>query len=288
MVGPHGCFVWYELLTTDVAAAGAFYASVVGWGKQDASAPEFAYTLFTSGPAPVGGLMNLPPDALKRGAMPRWVGYVAVDDVNQTADQIRHLGGTVYVPPTDSNIGRISVVADPQTATLALVEGLKAGQQHSAELSAAGQVGWHELLAVDWKTAFAFYREVFGWQQATPEVGLMDSYQLFSAGGQTIGGIFTKLPRAPFPFWLYYFNIGDIDVAAERVKTGGGRLVQGPVELPGGNWIARCIDPQGAMFALQGTRSLEAARQAPEAELTWAAKWGGISSRGKIVAKSRR
>ena len=158
MVGHHGCFVWYELLTTDIAAARAFYGSVVGWGEQDASTPEFAYTLFTAGPAPVGGLMNLPPDALKRGAMPRWVGYVAVDDVNQTADQIRHLGGTVYVPPTDSNIGRISVVADPQTATLALVEGLKPGPRQPAERSAPGQVGWHELLAADWKTAFAFYR----------------------------------------------------------------------------------------------------------------------------------
>jgi uncharacterized protein len=288
VVDHHGCFVWYELLTTDIAAAKAFYGSVVGWGEQDASTPEFGYTLFTAGHAPVGGLMELPQDGLKMGATPRWVGYVAVDDVNQTADRIRHLGGAVYVPPTDSNIGRISVVADPQTATLALVEGLKTGQQHSAELSASGQVGWHELLAADWQTAFAFYREIFGWQQAAPEIGLMDSYQLFSAGGQTIGGIFTKLPRAPFPFWLYYFNIGDIDAAAERVKTGGGRLVQGPVELPGGNWIARCIDPQGAMFALQGTRSLEAARQAPEPELTWAAEWGGISSRGKIVAKPRR
>ena len=41
------------------------------------------------------------------------------------AERIMRLGGTVYVPPTDTNIGRISVVADPQTATLALVEGLK-------------------------------------------------------------------------------------------------------------------------------------------------------------------
>jgi predicted enzyme related to lactoylglutathione lyase len=288
VVGPHGCFVWYELLTTDVAAAGAFYASVVGWGKQDASAPEFAYTLFTSGPAPVGGLMNLPPDALKRGAMPRWVGYVAVDDVNQTADQIRHLGGTVYVPPTDSNIGRISVVADPQTATLALVEGLKPGQRQPAERSAPGQVGWHELLAADWKTAFAFYREIFGWQQAASAIGQVDSYQPFSAGGQTIGGILTKLPHAPVPFWLYYFNIGDIDEAADRVKGGGGRVVQGPVELPGGHWIARCIDPQGAMFALQGARSQEHIAQAPEGDLVWAAEWGGITSRGKIVTKPRR
>ncbi len=288
MVGHHGCFVWYELLTTDIAAASAFYRSVVGWGEQDASTPEFAYTQFTAGPAPVGGLMNLPPDALRQGAMPRWVGYVAVDDVNQAAHQIRHLGGTVYVPPTDSNIGRISVVADPQTATLALVEGLTPGLRQPVERSAAGQVAWHELLAVDWKTAFAFYREIFGWRQAASVLGPVDSYQSFSAGGQTIGGILTKLPRAPVPFWLYYFDIGDIDEAADRVKAGGGRVVQGPVELPGGDWIARCIDPQGAMFALQGSRSPERIAQASEQDLVWAAEWGGITSRGKIVTKPRR
>ncbi len=57
------------------------------------------------------------------GATPRWMGYVGVNDVDATADRIKRLGGAVYVPPTDSNIGRISVVADPQTATLGLVEG---------------------------------------------------------------------------------------------------------------------------------------------------------------------
>ena len=43
----HGRFVWYELMTTDMAAAKAFYAKVVGWGTEDASMPGMAYTLFT-------------------------------------------------------------------------------------------------------------------------------------------------------------------------------------------------------------------------------------------------
>jgi len=284
----HGRFVWYELLTTDIAAAKAFYGSVVGWGVQDASTPEFTYTLFTAGHAPVGAFMDLPPDARKMGATPRWVGYVAVDDVDQTAGRIRSRGGAIYVPPTDTNIGRISVVADPQTATLALVNGLKPGRPAPAGLGAPGHVGWHELLAADCAAAFAFYRELFDWQPAAPEIGLMDSYQLISSGGQTIGGIFTKLPRAPVPFWLYYFNIGDIDVATQRVKAGGGRIVQGPVELPEGSWIVRCIDPQGAMFALQGTRSPDGANQDPAPELTWTAEWGGISSRGKVVSRPKQ
>src|ERR1700676_2401432 len=144
-VDHQGRFVWYELLTTDVAAAKAFYGAVLSWGAQDASTPNLAYALLIAGKAPVSGLMELPDDARKMGATPRWVGYVGVDDVDQTAGRCKRLGGPVYVPPTDSNIGRISVVADPQTATLAVVKGLKFGQQQPAELGKLGRGGWHEL-----------------------------------------------------------------------------------------------------------------------------------------------
>src|SRR5450631_4616670 len=125
MTRDHGRFAWYELMTTDVADAKAFYAEVVGWGTQDAPTPELAYTLFTIGSASVSGLMDLPGEARKMGATPRWMGYVGVDDADVTSDRIKRLGGAVFVPPTNTNIGRISVVADPQTATLALIEGPK-------------------------------------------------------------------------------------------------------------------------------------------------------------------
>src|SRR5262249_38854733 len=74
------------------------------------------------------------------------------------------------------------------------------------------------------------------------------------AGGETIGGMFSKEPDMPGPCWLYYFNIGDIDATIDRVEARGGELVHGPVEVPGGSWIAQCVDPQGAWFALQGNR----------------------------------
>lgn len=286
MVDQQGCFAWYELLTTDIAAAKAFYGSVVGWGAQDASTHDLTYILFTAGEAPVGGLMDLPEDARKMGATPRWVGYVAVENVDMTADRVKHLGGAVYVPPTNSNIGRISVVADPQTATFALVKGLKPAPQPT-RLGEPGHVGWHELFAADSKKAFPFYGELFGWQKVDPAIGSMDSYQLFSVGGETIGGMFTKRPAAPVPFWLYYFSVGDLDVAAERVKGGGGRIFQGPIELPGDNWIVGCIDPQGAMFALEGTRSKHRIAEDPVTELAWSAKWGGISSRGRLVSRPK-
>jgi uncharacterized protein len=284
MVDHHGRFTWYELMTTDVASAKAFYAQVLGWGARDASTPELAYTLFTAGTASVAGLMELPEAALRMGATPRWMGYVSVDDLDAAADRIKRLGGAVYVPPTDTNIGRIAVVADPQTANLALLKGPNPGQQQPADLDEPGRVGWHELLAADWKRAFTFYSEMFDWQKANTAPS--DTYRLFSAGGQTIGGMLTKGPIEPAPFWLFYFNAADIDVAAERVKNGGGEVKEGPIEMPDGSWIARCTDPQGAVFALQGKRSPN--RIERQTEVGWTTEWGECSSKGRLIGSPRR
>ena len=183
LVDQPGRFAWYELLTTDVAAASAFYGKVVGWGAKDASTPELAYTVLTAGDVPVGGLMDIPEEGRRLGATPRWVGYVAVDDIGATATQIRRLGGAVLLPPTDSNIGRVSVVADPQKATFALVTGLTYGHRQPGGLDELGRVGWHELLAEDRNKIFDFYGELFGWQKASGETDPADLYQLFSAAG---------------------------------------------------------------------------------------------------------
>jgi|SRR6185312_3583626 predicted enzyme related to lactoylglutathione lyase len=281
-----GKFAWYELLTTDATAARAFYADVVGWEAKDASTAAFPYAVFSADQSEVGGLMELPPDARRMGATPRWVGYIAVDDIDRTVGLLRELGGAVFVPPTDSNIGRVSIVADPQTATFGVVGGLKRGTPRTDLANQPGWVGWQELFAADGKKAFAFYSELFGWQPGAHEDNPLDSYQLLSTGGRTFGGMFTKLPRVPLPFWLYYFEVADIALAVERVKEGGGRVVQGPMELMGEVWIARCIDPQGAMFSLQGKTSKTGIEPASTRELDWASEWGGFASRGKVVAKS--
>lgn len=256
MADSHGSFAWYELMTTDMDAAKAFYAAVVGWDAQDVSVPGATYILFTAGGALISGLTQLSEDARKMGLRPSWVGYVAVDDVDASAERIKQLGGAVHLPPTEiPNISRISIAADPQMATIALLKWLDGGQAHPAEFDALGRVSWHELIAADWEAAFAFYRELFGWQKAQAETGLAGTYQLFAAGGQTIGGMFTKSVVEPAPFWLYYFNVEDIDAAIRRVTAGGGTLLNGPIEVPSKRWIVRCADPQGAVFALAGKRA---------------------------------
>ena len=255
MVSSHGRFVWYELTTTDMEAAKAFYTEVVGWGARDASMPGMPYTVFSAGEASVSGMMELPKDAGKMGERPMWIGYVCVDDVDAAADRIKHLGGAVHVPPQDIlNVSRFSVVSDPQMATLALFKWQRSGQVQPVSLRTQGGVAWHELLAADWERTWAFYSELFGWQKAEADISAMGAYQQFSADGQTIGGMMTKPPTVPFSCWLYYFNVGDIDAAVKRVRAGSGQVLGGPIEVSAGNWIAQCADPQGAIFALIGRR----------------------------------
>ena len=257
-VGLHGRFAWYELMTTDVAAAASFYTEVVGWEARDASMPGAPYMLLGIRDRAVGGLMGLPPDARKAGATPRWVGYVGVDDVAAAAGLVPRLGGITHLPPTDvADVSRIAIVADPQMAMFGLIAWLGDDPTH-ADQRAPGCVGWHDLLAADATTIFAFYSELLGWRKAETDVDKGGAYQLFSAGGQTIGGMFSKPAMVPVPFWLYYFNVGDVDAAAARAEAAGGEILEGPLDVIGGAAVVRCVDPQGAMFAMIGQRAKSA------------------------------
>ena len=115
----------------------------------------------------------------------------------------------------------------------------------------AGCIGWHELHGGDPESAFAFYSGVFGWTKGEAmDMGPMGKYQIFTTKGQQSGGMMKKMAQEPAAHWLYYINVEAIDAAAERVKSAGGQVINGPMQVPGGAWIINGLDPQGAMFAL--------------------------------------
>ena len=257
MSDSHGKFVWYELMTPDPKAAETFYRTAIGWGAQDASMPGVSYTLLTAGGMPVAGLMETPQRILDAGASAFWTGYVYVDDVDATVAQAEKEGCAVHHPPDDiPSVGRFAVISDPQGAAIAL---FKTQMMTPADLppgGTPGTTGWHELYAGDLDTAFPFYSRLFGWTKADAmDMGPMGTYQMFAVrGGTPIGGMMTKPPTVPAPVWSYYFAIDGIDAAIARVQAGGGKVVNGPMEVPGGNWIAQCLDPQGAFFCMVAPR----------------------------------
>src|SRR5689334_10610874 len=119
----HGQFFWYDLMTTDTKAAAKFYSAVVGWGTQDSGVPGADYTLFTVGGVGRLGLMKIPKDM--PGVRPHWMGYIAVDDVDKAAAQIKKLGGSVEREPTEiPNVIKFAPVGDPQGVGFLIAKGM--------------------------------------------------------------------------------------------------------------------------------------------------------------------
>ncbi|UUP16214.1 VOC family protein [Nitratireductor thuwali] len=249
-------FFWYELMTSDMKAAEAFYSGVVGWRAEPWAKPGSPpYTIVNAGDRGVGGIMDMPEEYCQSGGQPAWFGYIRADDADAAAEGVKKAGGTVHRPPTDiPGVGRFSIVADPQGVTFMLLQP-DGPDQPPVPAATPGHIGWHELYTTDWQKAFDFYSSQFGWTKGeTMDMGEMGVYQLFAAGGEPVGGMMNKPEQIPAPFWQFYFNVTAIDKAAERVKANGGQVLMGPMEVPGGAWIVQCLDPQGAAFALSAPK----------------------------------
>jgi uncharacterized protein len=242
-----GSFVWYDLLTTDPAEAVSFYVHVVGWESRPFG-PE--YTMFGVGEGPVGGATKLPERAKSAGGTPHWTSNVKVADVDATTSEVRKLGGRVLVEPSDSNVGRLAVVADPQGAAIHVFQ--PSQPMKARDSTRHGEFAWNELLTTDHEAAFPFYAALFGWKKRRDfDMGAIGTYLIFGTGERDLGGMFTKPEELPAgPHWLYYVNVDDLDAAIARARARGAKLRNGPMEVPGGARVARLDDPQGAGFAL--------------------------------------
>ncbi|MGA9990761.1 MAG: VOC family protein [Thiobacillaceae bacterium] len=251
-----GRFVWYDLMTTDIDAAATFYGGVIGWKTADAGMSERRYGLFSAGAVTVGGLMPLPENLRAEGVPPSWTGYIGVDDVDAYAVRVSAAGGTVRRGPEDiPGVGRFAVVADPYGAVFILFKGSSDEAPADVAPMTPGHIGWHELHAGDPEGAFDFYSGLFGWtKEETHDMGPMGVYQTFATGGLAVGGMMTREAQTPASFWLYYFNVDSVDAALARVRNGKGQVLNGPQQVPGDVWIAQCLDPQGAMFAIVGAK----------------------------------
>ena len=97
----------------------------------------------------------------------------------------------------------------------------------------------------------AFYCDLFGWTKVrTHDMGPMGGYHILAIDGQEAVGIMTKPAHVPHPCWMYYVDVDGLDAAIARVAKAKGKLLSGPMEVPGGSWIAQCADPQGAHIAM--------------------------------------
>jgi predicted enzyme related to lactoylglutathione lyase len=226
--------------------------------------PGMQYTMVGPADHAVAGMMALTDEMKAAGAGPGWTGYVAVDDVDAAAAHTQRLGGQVFVPPQD--IPQRRPLLDRQRPA---GHGAGAVQGHAQSEGmepppppapgTPGHIGWHELHTTSLDGALAFYGELFGWRKGeTMDMGPNGVYQLFATGAQgdeADGGMVLKqadAKRSPtgcttstWPAWT---------ASVARISAGGGKVLMGPHQVPGGSWIVIGSDPQGAAFAVAGPR----------------------------------
>ena len=115
----------------------------------------------------------------------------------------------------------------------------------------------------------------------------MGVYQMFGRGGGIPnGGIMKPPPGAPAA-WMPYALVKDAKAAAATASANGGKIVNGPMEVPGGDWIAQGMDPQGAMFSVHSLKpaTQEAAPTSAKASAGRPAKKAAPAKKAKKAAK---
>ncbi len=256
-----GAWIWYELMTPDPADAKAFYDKVVGWTIHPGTPETADYGFIARADGGMtGGILRITPDMAEHGARAGWIGYVGVDDVDAFLPRLEAAGGKVVMPARNVEMaGRIAMVSDCCGAAFYVMTPTPPpGGGESTAFSAdkrMGRCGWNELMAESAESATAFYSGLFGWTLPEPmDMGPMGQYHFVAHDGVQTGAIMNKMAEMPAPFWSHYFWVPGIDAAAAAITANGGQVINGPMQVPGDDWIVQGIDPQGGMFSLVGAK----------------------------------
>jgi predicted enzyme related to lactoylglutathione lyase len=252
-----GRFVWHELMTPETTGAQAFYSKVLGWKSQPWE-HDSSYSLFVAASGPVGGAV-----AQSNGA-PHWLHSISTDDIDATVREATNRGGRVLTEITEipGGMGKYAVLSDPQGASFGVH--WSDGEGPPAGAPKRGEFSWHELSTTDYAAAFEFYSALFGWEKTgVREMGEgLGTYFMFGLDGQPLGGM---MNMGPSPAWLGYVRVKNVDDVIKKAKAARGRLINGPMEVPGGDWIAQFLDPYGAPFAVHAIAADMKAGKAPAA-----------------------
>jgi predicted enzyme related to lactoylglutathione lyase len=118
LVNDVGALCWNELATTDVQRAKAFFGELLGWQYET---DESGYASIKNGGRLNGGIRAQTEQ--EQGIPPNWLPYFTVENADDAARHADRLGGRTILPAAEIHIGRFAVLADPQGAAFAVLEG---------------------------------------------------------------------------------------------------------------------------------------------------------------------
>lgn len=260
---PAGSFIWYELMTTDATAAAKFYGAVIGWKiAGEANLIEGGQDYRMIGRADggnAGGVLQLTRPMQEEGARPVWLGYLQVTDVDAAVRAMLSDGGKSLMRMS-LPVGEVAMMQDPMGAPFYLMAPKPPPGQADAvsdvfDPLAAQRVRWNELSSADITKAKGFYAKHFGFEyNESMPMGELGDYWFIDANGVRIGAMMQKPMDNPMGIWLFYFGVESVAAAGRAVEASGGKVMMGPHEVPGGDWIIVATDPQGAPFGVVGPK----------------------------------
>src|SRR3954451_1511386 len=240
----HGTFSWTDLSTPDARASKDFYGGWLGWAFEDNPIPDDGVYVMARIDGRAAAAMFETTDR-----HPAWASYVTVDDLEGTTARARELGANVLAEPFDvMDVGRMSTVQDPTGAVFCLWE---PRTSIGAEIvNGPGALSLNQLNTADPEAAERFYGELFGWRFESVGTEEMPYSGIFR-GNRMNGGMMPLPAGAPMPsHWLVYFGSEDVDAHAEQIRSSGGTVMVGPMDVPPSGRIVVAQDPQGAVFAM--------------------------------------
>ena len=245
---PQFAFNWHDLMTPDVEGAKRFYKALVGWHTEP-QGPE--YHVLMAGGQGMGGIMAQP--AQMNGTPAFWSGYIMVNNVDKHCAAIKKAGGAVHREPWDiPGTLRMAIVSEPSGAVFNVYQPLMRGAMKPIKRGTLGTVGWNELITSDVAASTTFYAKLFGWDRGgVHDMGpVFGNYQLMKVKSKDHAGMMKRPDFVPRDHWGFYFYVDGIDKAGARIALNGGKITNGPHQVPTGSWIIQGQDPQGAHFSL--------------------------------------
>lgn len=243
-----GKFVWFDLVTDDLAATRRFYGSVFGWGFRSEEGTPEAYIAIENGGTPIGGVF-VPGRRRGSEASARWIALMSVENIHRAVRYVDQSGGTVVVPPrTVAGRGTYALCRDPEGALFGLLTS-ETGDPEDAPVSPM-EFFWMDLLARHPEKEAEFYRGLAGYEVSAKPLGEGGTRVILSSAGYARAGIVLLPPSVEAPGWLPYVLVNDVAAILRKVTGEGGTVLLAPSpELLHGN-LAVIADPRGGVLGI--------------------------------------
>jgi hypothetical protein len=243
-----GKLVWADLFTSDPEGASKFYTGLLGWTAVSLDQHGKSYTVFSNNGHPVAGLAEH--SVKKAGTPSRWIGYIAVNDINGTVSVVEKEGGVVHASVRKfPKRGYQAIVGDSEGVPVGLLQS-SSGDSPDSEPQ-PGDWNWFELYVKNPKVASGFYKDALGFDVSIDDRGSSKNEFILASGGVSRGGI-AAAPDGDdvHPSWLGVIRVADLDATLAKVPALGGEVLVKPHSSEFGSRFAIILDSTGGTVGL--------------------------------------